>query len=390
MKTYVVIHSAFLKRLNNEDLNQNDELFNLWNDLKDPYKFRGLNILVEGLVLDCSNDKVSNSDKFISMLARKSFDVSGRIESCASDVIKDKLSGLKPQIDGKFLSIINLTDLSNDECSHLQENIGHLYLNCTNINLSLRFVNAIKKINGQQELVSKRVNSVNPSPRNFHDWSCFSEFKHPLTDVLIHDNYILINQKGQKIEDNLIPFLKRIVGSQKNTINLTIVTWEFSGTDFESIDDMDLENCKYSIDNESEDEGDESVSKVNTTISLDKMARSLNELFLLNGMTNLNLQLFRNKGIVKGRVLYTNYIKMSSQQSFTFFNEIGNPHQSVAHISYFTDMERSLVPNHALKKINGKISGINIDANKYPYHNELLIIKHDQVYPKRDEQLFII
>lgn len=63
----------------------------------------------------------------------------------------------------------------------------------------------------------------------FKGWSLLSNFgKLPVSEVLISDNYVLLNKERQKITDNLIPLLENILNRNASSIKTNIFTLDLN------------------------------------------------------------------------------------------------------------------------------------------------------------------
>ena len=60
----------------------------------------------------------------------------------------------------------------------------------------------------------------------FSSWDDLLRFKHPLTDIHIYDNYLLVNGDNQRIKDNLIPLLVSLNKMSKNKKTIKLFCFE--------------------------------------------------------------------------------------------------------------------------------------------------------------------
>ncbi len=219
-------------------------------------------------------------------------------------------------VNGPFQSVIYLTSLTNQECDDLKLETGYIHLNALNIKNEWGFIDYIGS-SGCKKKVQEKVNPGQNPDDVFDSWSKFDNLSHPLRDIVIADEYLLVNKKNQKIEDNFIPLIHKLIGAQKNDINLTILTKNIPG-------DNDVWRNGFACPNLILMSAIKNTTMDRPQTSLKAMCLALEQLI---DRSNVNVRIARypdpdnysNLKKIKGRFLITNYLWLESSNSFTYF-----------------------------------------------------------------------
>lgn len=216
---------------------------------------------------------------------------------------------------------IFLTTYSEKECNDLSEKKGYIYLSDDNIE-NIWFAYTKDKRNN----IFKVSNSdIIPDELKFNSWSKLDNFSKPLTSILIFDKYILNDISRQKLSQNLFPLLERLLHNIKKDKEITVT--------------IICEPKNWRI---------------------QERQKQINAFFKSKGFTNIEVNIIKHLKVfypknfegLHGRVIFTNYYHIRSDDSFNFFNN-------------------KKVNNDADIKINFSLSAMN----KCFYEKELKDIK---------------
>ncbi|MBX3240722.1 MAG: hypothetical protein KIT80_00200 [Chitinophagaceae bacterium] len=103
-----------------------------------------------------------------------------------------------------------------DECEHLESRYGCLFINNKNL------LSKWPPVRWDRE-VTELTPSKDNSEFTFSSWERLSQETHPFTEIMILDLYILEDNPGQRIDNNIIPLL-RLFANQNGTYRKLKVT----------------------------------------------------------------------------------------------------------------------------------------------------------------------
>jgi len=184
---------------------------------------------------------------------------------------------------------IIICNLDDNDCNSKLEKTGLLYFNLNNLN-KWELFNEI--VYSKSLKVSSDSNI--PTEYKFINWSDITKYMKYCNSIIIFDKHIFVDKSNQKIKNNLFKLLENILNTNKNYLQITIIS-EFENDDI----------LKY---------------------------HTQTKLFLNNqGLTNFNLNLIhhtkafypRNFEGLHSRFILTNYLHILSNDSFNFFKENG-------------------------------------------------------------------
>lgn len=111
--------------------------------------------------------------------------------------------------------------LSNtDNCEDLEKRYGYLFINNNNL------IEKWSPVRWDREITTLAPGN-NDVQFGFSSWSRLGKEKHPFTELLILDLYILGDKFNQRIEDNIIPLIKSLLPDQNlsaRVLKVTIIT----------------------------------------------------------------------------------------------------------------------------------------------------------------------
>ena len=246
-----------------------------------------------------------------------------------------------------------LTTCSSEECDNLMADRGYLYLCIENIELQWEIFNLCK--NGYQFKVTS--STIIPESNRLNDWNKIEKFAVPFTSIIIFDKYILKNKALQKIDDNLCPLLKRLLLRQpkKKSVQITIL--------------CDLE--------------DRETLKEKHTLVMEALNKA--------GIKNVNLNIIKYDKSLKpiqcdsihSRFILTNYLHISSTDSFNFFQPKGKINNDSDVIFKFNLPNKNFCFfSKELNDVKSYLNGINNNPN-------CPVEKHRELYfSTKDNYLF--
>lgn len=310
MTTTMILENEFIEQL---FLNQSDNKI-----IEDFYEFILSDFAGYNLICD-----FNNSDDYEKAVS----------ENPIWELILDKIdtvifnSSLKTEIqDDQFYETIGehnifLTTHCEKTCSDLSYEKGYIYLSDENISTVWESYTKDKRNN-----MFKVSNSeIIPDELKFNCWSKLENFSKPLTSIIIFDKYILNDISRQKMIHNIFPLFNYLLHNinKEKDITITIIC---------EPKDWNIEHRQ----------------------------KQINAFFISKGFSNIKVNIIKHfktfypngfEGL-HGRVIFTNYYHLRSDDSFNYFNN-------------------KKVNNDADLKINFCLS----KTNKFFYMKELSDIK---------------
>lgn len=111
--------------------------------------------------------------------------------------------------------------LSNaDDCEYLEERYGYLFINNDNL------IEKWSPVRWDRE-VTKMTPGSRDDEYGFNSWSRLEKEKHPFTELMILDRYVLEDKSNQRIIDNVVPLIKSLLNNHHSTTRapkITIIT----------------------------------------------------------------------------------------------------------------------------------------------------------------------
>lgn len=190
---------------------------------------------------------------------------------------------------------------NSDECNqNLLLDFGYEYISTSN--LSERW----KCYYSEREDTRMKVRKKNDYPEElrFDSYEKLKKFCHPINCILVFDLYVLSNTPGkQEIKDNLIPLLKNLISfvPRKLKLQIQIVTEKFYPWD----SPKDIKTIY-----------DELKRLLLTFLPVDS--------FELSIVRHHKKQYRKNQQGLSFRRIFTNYITIESDKSFTYFKTNGS------------------------------------------------------------------
>lgn len=190
-------------------------------------------------------------------------------------------------------------DKENNDCHKLCKKFGYSYINLTNLDKFWEVFYS-EKSHQYHLKVTKEANI--PESRRFDSWTKLKEFQHPISHIVIFDKYILSDKSKQKLNKNLFPLLKSLLGSLSPQKTLLFLTFIIE-------DKTDLMKKQTDISIFLKDE----YPSISFDISIFQYAADVYV---------ANLDGLHDRGI------YTNYFRLRSGDSFNYFDDRGNVNNS--------------------------------------------------------------
>ena len=137
--------------------------------------------------------------------------------------------------DGSPIKLFFLENIS----SNITSNFGFSNINTSSI--SEKWIPFYNGRNEEFNILKTSKDRTLKRHERFEKWEDLRGFEHPIHSIVIADRYLLVNKKDQKVENNLFPLLKNLIG--KNTlganIDLLIITHELKGSLKKTYEEVD-------------------------------------------------------------------------------------------------------------------------------------------------------
>lgn len=108
---------------------------------------------------------------------------------------------------------------SSEICSSLSRQFGYEFISPENFDQI--WSNYLRNRSDLARKVTTRT-TIDEANR-FNSWDCLDSFVHPVNSILINDSYILNDQPNQKIKDNLLPLLKKLLRKRSESLPVEII-----------------------------------------------------------------------------------------------------------------------------------------------------------------------
>lgn len=317
----MILENEFIEQL---FLNQSDNEI-----IKDFYEF----ILSDftGYNLICDFNNTDEYEKAVS-------------ENPIWELILDKIdkiifnSSLKTEIEhNDFYETIGehnifLTTHSEKKCSDLSNKKGYIYLSDENISTVWNDYTKDKRNN-----TFKVSNSdIIPDELKFNCWSKLTDFSKPLTSILIFDKYILNDISHQKMIHNIFPLFDNLLHNINKNKDITIT--------------IICEPKNWNI---------------------EQRQKQVNAFFVSKGFTNVTVNIIKHLKVfypnnfegLHGRVIFTNYYHLRSDDSFNYFNKKRINNDVDLKINFCLSKTNKLFYMKELSDIKRYVSKLNNDPN---------------------------
>lgn len=235
--------------------------------------------------------------------------------------------------------VLFLVSYDGARCASLSQRFGYEYISPENFEQRWSIYSGDRNDTRRKVSCSKNLTRE----QKVDSWETFLDFVHPVNSILINDSYILVDQKNQKIKDNLVILLKHLAKKSSRTLPLEIIIFS------------DIP-AKFSADLKQ------------------KHARITAELDPILGKDTYKLILL--KASSHARFIFTNYFMIRCDNSFNFFKEDGTMMKDNPWIEFvfaFSPKERSLILDDLteLKEMANKLENSGEEAayeviNYYP------------------------
>lgn len=214
------------------------------------------------------------------------------------------------------------------DCEQLSLDLGHEVICTENLNEKWSIYNPKREDKKRKVTKSRNI----PANFRFDSWDVLNEYNHPVNSILVFDRYILVDNDQQKIENNLIPLIKKLSGNKKSpkALEITIVTSLF----------------KYNIHK--------------SYLSLEQdLKKTLKRDFKLNLIFHSKQGYPRNFEGLKARRIFTNYFVIKSEDSFNYFKKNGRINNNTEiEISFIFDKTEWILAKKDLADISAYIKNI--------------------------------
>jgi hypothetical protein len=227
---------------------------------------------------------------------------------------------------------IFLTTYTEKECIDLSKDNGYIYISNKNIENVWSDLTKDKRNN-----IFKVTNDVIiPDEYKFNSWSKLDNFSKPLTSILIFDKYILNDISQQKLSHNLLPLLDRLLQNVKKDNEVTV-----------------------------------SIVSVPKDWCIEKRQKRLNAFFISKGFKNIKINIIKYFKVFKptksdglhGRVIFTNYYHIRSDDSFNYFNGRNINNDADIKINFSLSSMNKCFYEKELKDIKNYISKLSNDPD---------------------------
>ena len=187
--------------------------------------------------------------------------------------------------------------------------------------------------------------------------------------------------------------LKHLIGGCKNNIRLTIFTYKLNYENTETWNFQGIQNWSSTVKAHRIDKNGKVNSYPYDSMSLEQLYSTLIELFRVNKIDNIDLQLCYYPRQFKIRMIITNYINIISGDSFTYFdkNKRFSRETALLFSPNINEDKREFI-NQRLNRWQYELDSIDLKKNANPQnpdHPTNIIRDWDRTYPKGNTPLSI-
>lgn len=233
------------------------------------------------LNVDLNKEEKNLISPFVTILT--SFGYSLNQVSCSPSHFRFKR---KVDFQGEFSNADNLFFINESEKGELEKwkSRNGFYVAC-----SEELMETWRRLNLTHDMPKSLPVRKFKGPHHMNSWNVLTRYKHPITDVIISDRYLLSNK--ELVEANLIPLIEALVSNRIAHFNATVFTSK------NTVFDKDIKS----------------------------MQAYLHNLFKSAGFNCTTIVVYDTVELFKehDRHIITNYYHLSSGDSFTYFKKNG-------------------------------------------------------------------
>lgn len=175
-------------------------------------RLKNLNLIIKCSSVDHFYQMVKE-DPYLELLINSS-----PLQISESDSLLEDIKLQEFYEGGSCYKLFFLSESAN-ECSKLSQQFGYEYISPDNFEQRWNTYKSTRPDLACK--VTKRTTI--PEKIRFDSWDCLDDFAHPVNCILINDSYILNDQPNQKIRDNLLPLLKKLLLKASTGIPIEII-----------------------------------------------------------------------------------------------------------------------------------------------------------------------